>query len=114
MRQLLLAALGLVAVCLAAACTPKPVTDSEFRGFCYTSGGGRHASCDTISLCNTYDSQVLSFKYPSAQACNAACEATYNALSGPNQFNGCMPTVVSGYNWCTRYCNTNFQGTSAP
>jgi hypothetical protein len=107
MRLLLLAGTCLMVVCLAA-CTPKPVTDSEFRGFCYTSGGGRHTSCDTISLCNEYDSLAISANHASRAACTKACNDVYNALANTNQFNGCMPTVVSGFNWCTRYCNTNY------
>ena len=107
MRPLLLAALGLALVGLAA-CASAPVTDTEFRGFCYTSEGGRNISCDTISLCNEYDSQVLSMRFASQEACNAACQATANALSGPNLINGCMPTVAAGHSWCNRYCNTNY------
>ena len=101
MRLLLLAGTCLMVVCLAA-CTPKPVTDSEFRGFCYTSGGGRSASCDNIELCNVYDSDVLAVQFASRQACAKACNDVYNALSGPNQFNGCMPVVVTGLNWCAK------------
>ena len=107
MRQLLLGAFCL-ALCGLAACTPKPLTDSEFRGFCYTSGGGRNTSCDNIELCNVYDSDVMSVQFASRQACNKACNDVYNALSGPNQFNGCMPIVVTGFNWCAKYCNTNY------
>ena len=107
MRYLLLAALGLAVLALAA-CTPKPLTDSEFRGFCYTAGGGRHASCDNIDLCNTYDNNVLSVQFASSEACNKACNVVYNNLSGSNQFNGCMPVVQTGFNWCVRYCETNY------
>ena len=107
MRPIRLAALGLALISLTA-CTPAPLTDSEFRGFCYTAGGGRNTSCDSISLCNIYDSQVLAMHFASRQACNAACQATANDLSGPNQFNGCMPIVVAGSNWCNRYCTTNY------
>lgn len=108
MRPILLATGCLVAVCLIAACTPKPVTDSEFRGFCYTSEGGRSTSCDTINICNTYDSQAISVKHTSRKACVDACAATSNALTGPNQFNGCMPTIGVGLTWCTKYCNSNY------
>ena len=107
MRHLLLAVLGLALAGLSA-CASKPLTDSDFRGFCYTSGGGRSASCDNIELCNVYDSDVLAVQFASRQACAKACNDVYNALSGPNQFNGCMPVVVTGLNWCAKYCNANY------
>lgn len=113
MRHLLLAAFGLALVGLTA-CTPKPLTDSEFRGFCYTAVGGRNNSCDNITLCNVYDNEVLSTKFTSRQACNKACNNVYNDLSGPNQFNGCMPVVFSGFNWCAKYCNTNYPDAPTP
>ena len=107
MRHLFLAVLCLAVIALVA-CTPKPLTDSEFRGFCYTAGGGRNTSCDNIELCNVYDTDVLSVGFASREACTNACNAVYNNLSGPNQFNGCMPVVVAGFNWCAKYCNTNY------
>ena len=108
MRLFLLAGLALALAALGAACTPKPVTDSEFRGFCYTSGGGRHASCDSISLCNIIDSSVLAVKHPSRDACSKACDAVADNLTAENQFNGCMPVVATGASWCQRYCLSNY------
>jgi hypothetical protein len=108
MRLFLLACLGLSLAVASAACTPKPVSDSEFRGFCYTSGGGRHASCDSISLCNVYDSDALSIQHPSRQACDTACDRVANQLGADNQFNGCMPVVATGAAWCHKYCSSNY------
>ncbi|OLN30887.1 hypothetical protein DVDV_0331 [Desulfovibrio sp. DV] len=108
MRLCLFAVSCLLFAWLSAGCTPKPVTDSEFRGFCYTSEGGRNNSCDTITMCNVYDSQVISTKFASRKACNDACNDVYNELAGPNQFNGCMPTIGVGLTWCSKYCNSNY------
>jgi len=97
-------------LCVAAflgGCAPKPLTDSEFRGFCYTSIG-RLTSCDTFSICNDFDSNVLSVHHASRQACSDACSAVYNRLYGPNQFDGCDATVLMASNWCNKYCNTNY------
>jgi len=103
--------LGLACAVLAAGlggCAPsRPLSDSEFRGFCYTSIG-RRADCDTISICNEYDNDVLSTKHASRQACAEACTTVYNRLYGPHLFDGCSPTVLMGYNWCMKYCNTNY------
>jgi hypothetical protein len=85
----------------------RPLSDTEFRGFCYTSVTHR-ASCDTISICNEYDSNVLSVKHPSRQACGAACGVVYDRLFIPNQFDGCDSAVLMAYNWCKKYCNTNY------
>ena len=74
----------------------------------YTSEGGRNNSCDTITMCNVYDSQVISTKFASRKACNDACNNVYNELAGPNQFNGCIPTIGVGLTWCSKYCNSNY------
>ena len=108
MRLFLLACLGLALAAFGAACTPKPVTDSEFRGFCYTSGGGRNDSCDSISLCNDFDSMALATKHASRQDCDKACDAVSNSLTAANQFNGCLPVVVTGATWCHKYCLSNY------
>ena len=108
MRMALLASIGLILAALGAACTPKPITDSEFRGFCYTSGGNSHASCDSISLCNQFDASVMSERHASRQDCEKACDAVSDALTGDNQFNGCMPVVAAGETWCRKYCLSNY------
>ena len=54
-------------------CAKHPLTDSEFRGFCYTIVD-RWASCDTIDICNDFDANALSKKEPSQQACLADCD----------------------------------------
>ena len=94
-------------VAVLGACTPRPLTDSEFRGFCYTSLG-RRASCDTITICNEYDSDVLSVKHATREDCAKGCDTVYNRQYVPNEFDGCSPTVLMAYNWCMKYCNTNY------
>jgi hypothetical protein len=90
-----------------AGCAQHPLTDTEFRGFCYTHVE-RRASCDTLGLCNEFDNTVLSVPQASRAACSQACATVYNRLYGPNQFEGCAPTVLYAYNMCVRYCNTNY------
>lgn len=107
-RPLALAlALLTITIGLAACSISRPLTDSEFRGFCYTSIG-RRASCDTISICNDFDTSVLSVKHASREACVKACQDVYNRLYVPNEFDGCVPTVMMANNWCAKYCNTNY------
>lgn len=88
-------------------CAARPLTDSEFRGFCYTTIG-RKTSCDTLVICDDFDTNVLSAKHASRAACAAACQEVYNRLYVPNEFDGCLPTVSMAYTWCTKYCNTNY------
>lgn len=106
MKTLLALALAGLTLGLAG-CATRPLTDSEFRGFCYTSIG-RRASCDTISICNEFDTDVLSVKHASREACVKACQDIYNRLYVPNEFDGCVPTVMMANNWCMKYCNTNY------
>jgi len=112
MRYILLTSLVLALAALGA-CTSKPLTDSAFRGFCYTAGGGRSNSCDNIQMCNIYDSDVLSAKFATEEACENACNTVYNRLSRDNLLNGCLPVVSTGQDWCVRYCQTNYVNTAA-
>ena len=95
-------------VAVLGACTPRPLTDSEFRGFCYTALPGRNADCDTIPLCDTYDTEVLSTHHASRAACAQACSNTYDQLYRQHTIDGCKPTEIMAYNWCMKYCNTNY------
>jgi hypothetical protein len=101
-----------IALCATAAlllvgCAQRPLSDTEFRGFCYTTIGHRN-SCDTLGICDDYDTNVLSEKHASKQACNEKCAAVYNNLYVPNLLDGCTSTVLMAYNWCQKYCNTNY------
>lgn len=107
MRMFALGVLLSLVAALAGCGVSRPLTDSEFRGFCYTAIGHR-TSCDTITICNEYDTDVLSVKHASQEACSQGCQTVYNRIYGPNQFNGCGPTVLMAYNWCKKYCTTNY------
>lgn len=91
------------------ACATRPLTDSEFRGFCYTAMPGRDADCDTIPLCDRYDTNVMSVRHASRRACSAACSATYDKLYAESTTNGCSSTQLLAFNWCIKYCNTNYK-----
>ena len=108
MKAFLVVLAGLILATGLGGCAPsRPLSDSEFRGFCYTSIG-RRADCDTIAICDEYDAEAMAAKLPSKQACAEACLTTYNRLYEPNLFNGCSSTVLMAYNWCMKYCNTNY------
>lgn len=104
--------LWLCTVCLLAlgvmGCVRHPLTDTEFRGFCYTDIG-RWTSCDTFTICDDFDNNVLSVKHASRADCARGCQEAYNRQYGPNLFEGCAPTVLDAYNWCMKYCNTNYE-----
>jgi len=105
--KLLLCGLCLVAVCCAG-CAQRPLTDSEFRGFCYTLSEPKNASCDTITMCDAFDSDAIGMPHKSRQECLDACQAVYNRLYEPNLFIGCSPTLRNANNWCFKYCESNF------
>lgn len=107
--KLLLSLLCLIGACLAG-CAVKPLTDSEFRGFCYTCTESRFASCDTIDMCNEFDANAVGIKHASRQECEADCQATYDRQFRTNLFNGCLGTLRSALNWCLKYCGTNYPG----
>lgn len=88
-------------------CAQRPLTDSEFRGFCYTNIGKR-TSCDTFSICDAFDNDVLQVKHASRADCAKGCAAIYDRLYGPNMFEGCDATVQDAFGWCMKFCNTNY------
>jgi len=98
---------GLALLAMVSGCAQRPLTDTEFRGFCYTNIGKR-TSCDTLGICDDFDGNVLQVKHASRADCTKACAAVYNRLYGPNLFEGCAPTVLYSYDWCMKYCNTNY------
>lgn len=101
---------ALLCLVLAAAlsgCAQRPLTDSEFRGFCYTNIG-KYTSCDTIGICDDFDNNALQVKHASRADCAKACAAVYNRLYAPNILEGCDPTLLYSLDWCLKYCNTNY------
>ena len=88
-------------------CARHPLTESEFKGFCYTIID-RKGSCDTIDLCNTFAADVLSKNEPSRQACETDCDGVYSRLYETNWFIGCAPMLLSATNWCHQYCMDNY------
>ena len=95
------------ATAILGACAQRPLTDSEFRGFCYTTIG-RRTSCDTLTICDDFDTNVLSVRHASRKACSDACDATYNRLYAPNLFEGCDAMLLTANDWCKKYCDTNY------
>lgn len=105
--KLLVCSLCLAMACCAG-CIQRPLTDSEFRGFCYTTTEGTMASCDTIIMCDEFDTDAISMGPKTRSACLARCQAVYDRLYDANLFNGCSATLLNAANWCFKYCNTNY------
>lgn len=87
-------------------CGPRPaMTESEFKGFCYQSGGFRGGDCDNISVCDTYTS-VIGVQQKSLQQCLQGCidvnrKNIYQMLS-----NQCTNVSQAGMDYCQRYCRS--------
>lgn len=92
--------LGLVA------CARRPMTDDEFRGFCYSSYG-RKTSCDTIPLCNAFES-ALSQQYTDRGACLDGCEKVYDKLYVTSFDERCLNSLGQANRLCNHYCVSNF------
>jgi hypothetical protein len=105
--KFLLCSLCLAAACCAG-CAQRPLTDSEFRGFCYTLSEGRNASCDNIVMCDTFDTNAVSMPHKSKKECTDACQAVYDRLYEPNLFISCSSTLRNANGWCFKYCETNY------
>jgi hypothetical protein len=107
MRAAILAVLA-GTVLLAAGCGPaKPLTESEFKGFCYQYGEGKNGSCDTISVCNPY-TVVLNTKQESLAACLAECRSIHGTQFWQYIGSDCAGPSDAANDWCQRYCRSAY------
>lgn len=107
MRAMMLAVLA-GAVFLAGGCGPvRPMTESEFKGFCYQYGEGRNGSCDTISVCDPY-TVVMNTKQESLEKCKAECEAIHGPQTWQYIGSDCAGAADAARDWCQRYCRTAY------
>lgn len=108
MRHILLAVLA-AALLASAGCGPtKPMTQKEFKGFCYQFGEGRAASCDAIAVCDPYLT-VLNATHASLQQCLDDCAAVYAPQAWQYAHTNCAGPAQTARDWCQRYCRTAYQ-----
>jgi len=107
MRKVMLAGFA-AAVLLAGGCGPvKPMTESEFKGFCYQYGEGKFGSCDTIGVCDPY-TVVMETEHASMQKCMQECEAIHGPQVWKYIGTDCAGPADAARDWCQRYCRTNY------
>jgi len=108
MRQVLL---GIFAAALffAGGCGPvKPMTEADFKGFCYQTGQGKELDCDAIGVCDPY-TVVLSTKQPSLRKCLDECSDINSRQAVRYSNTGCAATADAARDWCQRYCRSAYQ-----
>ncbi len=107
MRKMLLV-FSLAALMSSGGCGPaKPMSESEFRGFCYQSSGNPESSCDTLSLCNEY-LPVIEIRETSLAQCLEQCGAVFKPQAVRFVLKGCSTAAANAKAWCERYCRTNY------
>ena len=107
MRLILCASLLAVLLCSGGCGPTRPLTLSEFEGFCYQSGEGRFGSCDTISVCGPY-TVVMNMAQPSLGQCSKECEGIHASQAWTYVLTDCAGPNDSARDWCQRYCRTNY------
>jgi len=92
-----------------AACVPtKPMTVSEFKGYCYQGGASmRMDSCDTIGVCNEY-LVVVNDRQKSLDTCLQGCADVLRQQKGFYGVGECPREMANGSDWCERYCRRAF------
>lgn len=96
------------AVLALAACGPvKPMTSSEFRGFCYQTGDNRFQGCDTISVCDEY-APAVDRQHQSLSACLGECSSIREQQRRRIGLGECATASGNAGDWCERYCRTNY------
>uniref|UniRef100_A0A7C4AGH6 Lipoprotein n=1 Tax=Fundidesulfovibrio putealis TaxID=270496 RepID=A0A7C4AGH6_9BACT len=94
----------LLAACALCGCSVgKPMTESEFLGFCYQDFDDRRGDCDTISVCDQYRT-VMSKQFSSKADCLADCAATYAQQANRFVMTGCAGAAENARDWCDRFC----------
>jgi hypothetical protein len=89
-------------------CGPaRPLTESEFKGFCYQYEGLRQADCDTISVCSEYLS-VTGQTQESRAKCLEGCQRVYQPQYMRYITDGCAGPAQAARAWCERFCMTNY------
>ena len=104
MRRLVILSL----LALIAACGPaKPISDSEFKGFCYQYDSGPHTDCVPIHTCDEYLS-VIGVEQPSLEACLEGCQGIYRNQARNQGFTGCLGAPGNARDWCQRVCRSRY------
>jgi hypothetical protein len=107
MRQILFASVA-VALLFTGGCGPaRPLTESEFKGFCYQYTGLRQPDCDTIAVCDEYLT-VTGLPQPSREKCLEECQAVYKPQFMRYVNTGCTGSAQYAEEWCEKYCVTNY------
>jgi len=107
MRLILVAHLA-VALLFLCGCGPaRPLTESEFKGFCYQYDGLRQADCDTISVCGEYLS-VTGQPQASRAKCVEGCQRVYQPQFMRFINGGCAGAAQYARDWCEKFCVTNY------
>ena len=102
---------ALAAACLplalaAGSCGPvKPMTESEFTGFCYQYSGSPPQGCVAIDTCDEYTT-VMATQHASLQACLDDCSGVYAGQMKRRGLSGCLGAPENARDWCQRYCRT--------
>ena len=96
------------ALLLSGGCGPvRPMTESEFKGFCYQYPGNPESGCDSISICNDYLT-VIGVTQPSKATCLEKCAEVYRPQAMAHVLRGCSTAAANAESWCERYCRTAY------
>ncbi len=93
----------------ASGCGPsRPMTRSEFLGFCYQSPGDFFSgSANSIPECNAY-TVVIGRNHASLGECLAGCAAVQADQIANCQATGCASRSADARDWCDKYCRSNY------
>lgn len=95
---------GLLSTGLSGCKTRGAMTESEYIGFCSSSGSHRDV-CGYLGVCNEFR-PVLSKPHKDLQACLNDCDEVYRQQKASNAFGRCSAAVETAGDWCRRYCQS--------
>jgi hypothetical protein len=104
MPQFLIAVLAVVLFATSGCGPVKPMTGSEFKGFCYQYTDGRQTGCsDIIAVCDEY-TPVLGQRQSSLDACLRECQDIHAPQASRYFGTDCEGGSEFAFDWCQRYC----------
>lgn len=103
MRHALL--LGLLLALSGCAGADRPLTTSEFYGFCWPRQMG--SGCWDDNLCQDYR-DYLEQEHESKAECIAGCNKMQTAKWRADAMHGCDGSIRNATDWCEKYCRRYF------
>jgi len=99
----LAAALVFAAALITGGCAAKPMTMSNFYGFCIMEPLYDNDNCESQTVCGDFR-QTLEGGFATLEDCLNGCREVVRRQNMLQALRGCEATIIRGSNYCGQYC----------